>query len=125
MLRGKLVRNRTFKSMDYFREFFFTMFIFMIGYSIFKYGLFKKLAKSGTIEKDFKGCYILKYPNRVEFHNKNEMYLIDVDEFFELNPKLKGKIKIIERPLIDICNSEAVQKEIEFRKEIREENNNI
>ncbi len=111
--------------MDYFREFFFTMFVFTIGYLIFKYDLLKKLAKPGTIEKDFKGCYILKYPNRVEFYNKNEMYLIDIDEFFELNPKLKGKIKIIERPLIDMYNSEAVQKEIEFRKEMREENNNI
>ena len=105
--------------MDYFREFFFTMFVFTIGYLIFKYDLLKKLAKSGTIEKDFKGCYILKYPNRVEFYNKNEMYLIDIDEFFELNPKLKGKIKIIERPLLNELDPEAVQKEIQIRKEIR------
>ncbi len=105
--------------MDYFRELFFTMFVFMIGYLIFKYDIFKKLAKGGTINKDFKGCYILKYPNRVEFHNKKEMYLIDIDEFFELNPKLKGKIKIIERPLLNELDPEAVQKEIQIRKEIR------
>ena len=41
--------------MDYFREFFFTMFVFMMGYLIFKYDLFKKLSKGGTIDKDFKG----------------------------------------------------------------------
>ena len=52
-------------------------------------------------------------------------------EFKEISKKKpdsavsKGKIKIIERPLIDMYNSEAVQKEIEFRKEMREENNNI
>lgn len=105
--------------MDYFREFFFTMFVFMMGYLIFKYDLFKKLSKGGTIDKDFKGCYILKYPNRVEFHNKKEMYIIDFDEFFELNPKLKGKVRVIERPLLNELDPEAVQKEIQIRKEIR------
>lgn len=107
--------------MDYFREFFFTMFTFMIGYVIFKYDIFKRLASPGVL--DFKNCYILKYPNRAEFHNKGEMYLIDVDEFFELNPKLKGKIKLIERPLLDGTSRDAILKEIEFRKEIKEENN--
>ena len=108
--------------MDYFREFFFTMIIFMIGYVILKYDIFKKLGSLGTVDKDFKNCYILKYPNRAEFHNKGEMYLIDVDEFFELNPKLKGKIKVIERPLLDGTNRDAIYQEIEFRKKLKEEN---
>ena len=95
------------------------MFVFMMGYLIFKYDLFKKLSKGGTIDKDFKGCYILKYPNRVEFHNNKEMYIIDFDEFFELNPKLKGKVRVIERPLLNELDPEAVQKEIQIRKEIR------
>ena len=109
--------------MDYFRELFFSLFIFMIGYLIFKYDISKRLINHRTLEKDFKNCYILKYPNRVEFHNKGQMYLIDFDEFFEQNPKLKGKIKIIERPLLDKTDREAIQKEIDFRKEIRNENN--
>ena len=77
-----------------------------------------KIGRLG-IDKDFKGCYILKYPNRVEFHNKKEMYIIDFDEFFELNPKLKGKVRVIERPLLNELDLEAVQKEIQIRKEIR------
>mgnify|MGYP000031113218 FL=1 len=108
--------------MDYFRELFFTMFIFTIGYMIFKYDIFKKLSNTRTLEKDFKNCYILKYPNRVEFHNKGAVFIIDFDEFFKLNPKLKGKIKVIERPLIDGTSSDAIRKELEIRKEIREKN---
>ena len=48
--------------------------------------------------------------------------MIDFDEFFKLNPKLKGKIKVIERPLIDGTSSDAIRKELEIRKEIREKN---
>ena len=47
------------------------------------------------------------------------MYIIDFDEFFELNPKLKGKVRVIERPLLNELDPEAVQKEIQIRKEIR------
>ena len=109
--------------MDFFREFFFTMIVFVIGYLIFKYDIFKKISQGGTVDKDFKNCYILKYPNRVEFHNKGEMYLIDFDNFFELNPKLKGKVKVIERPLLDGTSHDAILKEIEIRKEIRAQSN--
>ncbi len=105
--------------MEYFREWFFSIIVFVIGYLIFKNDLFKWITKGGTLDKDFKGCYILKYPNRVEFHNKGQMYLIDFDEFFEINPKLKGKIRVIERPLLDGTSRDAIQKEIEIRKEIR------
>lgn len=108
--------------MEFFREWFFSIIVFIIGYLIFKNDVFKWISQGGTVDKDFKGCYILKYPNRVEFHNKNQMYLIDFDEFFEINPKLKGKIKIIERPLLNELDHEAVQKEIQIRKEIRLEN---
>jgi hypothetical protein len=108
--------------MHYFRELFFALVIFFIGYLIFKYDIFKRMKNPRTLDKDYKGCYILKYPNRVEFHNKGEMFLIDFDEFFELNPKLKGKIKIIERPLLDLTNKDAIRNEVEIRKEIREEN---
>jgi hypothetical protein len=108
--------------MDYFRDLLLSLFVFFIGYLIFKYDIFKKMRNSRTLEKDYKSCYILKYPNRVEFHNKGEMFLIDFDEFFELNPKLKGKIKIIERPLLDLTNKDAIRNEVEIRREIRMEN---
>ena len=39
--------------------------------------------------------------------------------------KLKGKIKIIDRPLLDVTNHEAIQKELEFRKEFRKKNEDI
>ena len=41
-----------------------------------------------------------------------------MDEFFELNPKLKGKIEVIERPEIDTKNPFEVRKEVEERKKI-------
>jgi len=48
---------------------------------------------------------------------------IDIEEFFSLNVKLKGKIKIIERPEIDSTKSDAVKNEVAERKRIREEFN--
>ena len=91
--------------MDYFRELFFCIVIFFIGYLIFKYDVTKRLIRTRVLEKDFKGCYILRYPNRVEFHNKGQTYLIDFDDFFEQNPKLKGKIKIIDNKNICISST--------------------
>jgi hypothetical protein len=115
----------SFFDMEYFRELFFSLLVFFIGYLIFKYDVSKRLIRTRVLEKDFKGCYILRYPNRVEFHNKGQTYLIDFDDFFEQNPKLKGKIKIIDRPLLDVTNHEAIQKELEFRKEFRKKNEDI
>ncbi|PUE63441.1 hypothetical protein [Arcobacter caeni] len=111
--------------MEYFRELFFCIVIFFIGYLIFKYDVSKRLIRTRILEKDFKGCYIFRYPNRVEFHNKGQTYLIDFEDFFKQNPKLKGKIKIIDRPLLDVTNHEAIQKELEFRKEFRKKNEDI
>ena len=104
--------------MEYIAEIFYAIFIFVIGFMVFKHDVVKKLGRSGIIEKDFSRCYILKYPKKAEFHNKDLVYEIDVDEFFELNPKLKGKIEVIERPEIDTKNPFEVRKEIEERKEI-------
>ena len=123
----------SFFDMEYFRELFFSLLVFFIGYLIFKYDVSKRLTRTRILEKDFKGCYILRYSNRVEFHNKGQTYLIDFEDFFEQNPKLKGKIKIqnvykikiIDRPLLDVTNHGAIQQELEFRKEFRKKNENI
>ena len=69
--------------MEYIAEIFYAIFIFVIGFMVFKHDVVKKLGRSGIIEKDFSGCYILKYPKKAEFHNKDLVYDIDVDEFFE------------------------------------------
>lgn len=107
--------------MEYIAELFYTLWIFVIGYLIFKYDIFKKLNRSAVIEKDFSSCYILKYPKYAEFHNKDLAYKIDVEDFFELNPKLKGKVKIIERPEVDGTKVYAVREEVEARRKIKEE----
>lgn len=106
--------------MEYIRELFFTSILFIIGYMIFKFDFFKKLSRRGVIEKDFRGCYILKYPKQAELHNKGLVYKIDVEEFFKFNPKLKGKIPVIERPDLDVTNPNAKKEELEERRKIRE-----
>lgn len=105
--------------MEHISEIFYAICIFIVGYLIFKNDVVKKLGRSGVIEKDFSGCYILKYPRKAEFHNKDLVYEIDVDEFFELNPKLKGKIEVIERPDIDTKNPFAIREEVIERKKIK------
>jgi hypothetical protein len=105
----------------YFEDIFYTIVIFVIAYLIFKNDLFNLLANSGIIEKDFSSCYILKYPKHAELHNKNLVYRIDIEEFFKLNPKLKGKIKVIERPEVDTTKVGAVKAEVEERQKIKDE----
>jgi len=105
--------------MEYFRELFYTFVIFFIAYLIFKNDIFKLLSKSGIIEKDFTGCYILKYPKYAELHNKDLIYKINIEDFFNLNPKLIGKIKIIDRPEVDGTKVGAVKEEMEERKRIK------
>ncbi|MFY9089175.1 hypothetical protein [Arcobacter aquimarinus] len=95
------------------------MSIFTMGYLIFKYDIFKRLAEKGIINKDFSDCYILKYPKHAELHNKDMVYKIDFDEFFRLNPKLKGKITVIERPEVDSTKAFAVKEEVEARRKIK------
>lgn len=106
--------------MEYVRDVFFATSIFVVGYMIFKFDIFKKLSRKGVIEKDFKGCYILKYPKQTELHNKDNVYKIDLEEFFRLNPRLKGKIPVIDRPEIDFTKPNAKKEELEERRKIRE-----
>lgn len=107
--------------MEHIKEVFYSLSIFVVGYLIFKYDIFKRLSEKGIINKDFTNCYILKYPKYTEFHNKDIIYKIDFDEFFRLNPKLKGKITVIERPELDSTKSSAVKEELEARRQIRED----
>lgn len=109
--------------MDYFREIFYIIVTFLLGYLIFKNDLLKLLSNQGVIDKDFSSCYILKYPRHAELHNKNLVYKINIEEFFELNSRLKGKIKIIERPELDATKADAVKLEVAERKKIKEEYN--
>lgn len=92
--------------------------IFLIGCYVFETDPFKVINEKKTFNKDFIGCFIIKYPNKTELHNKGIIYIIDFDKFFELNPKLIGKIKIEERPQIDEENLEA---ELQFRKQIKQD----
>ncbi|MDN5105154.1 hypothetical protein O8C79_07615 [Aliarcobacter butzleri] len=98
-----------------------TFVVTIVFFIIYKYDIFKSLATRGVIEKDFSQCYILSYPKRAELHNKGEIYQIkDLDEFFELNPKLKGKIPVEKRQGIDSSNPDALKKELEERKRLKE-----
>lgn len=102
--------------MEYIGDIFFSFVIFIIAYIIFKFDFSKKLARKGIIEKDFRGCYILKYPKHAELHNKDVIYKIDMDNFFKLNPKLKGKIPVIERPDLDVTNPNAKKRRVRREK---------
>lgn len=104
--------------MDYLSDLFYIITIFSIGYLISKNNVFDSISNRRTIDKNFKHCYIFKYPNHAEFHNKGDIYQINLEEFFYKNPKYASKIKIIERPLFDSKNLFAVKKEIAERKKI-------
>lgn len=97
-----------------------------IGFFIFVKILFnndpcKDIIESTKINKKFKDCFIIVYPNHFEFHNKKNIYLIpNLEDFYKLNPKLKGKIKEIKKdyPLDNLkkepvkCVKEKVREEI-------------
>ena len=108
----------------YFEEIFYIICTFLFSYFLFKHDTLRSLGKNGIINKDFSECYILKYPRYAELHNKNHIYKINIEEFFKLNPKLKGKIKIIERPELDSTKANSIKEELEERKRIKEEFNN-
>jgi hypothetical protein len=98
-----------------------TAVLFIVFIVIYKYDIFKSLSSKGVIDKDFSQCYILSYPKRAELHNKGQMFEIkDLDDFFILNPKLKGKIPIEKREGINTSDATAVKREIEDRRKIRE-----
>ena len=108
--------------MQYFEDIFYIFSVFIVTYFIFKhYDVLKMFSYPSVIDKDFSSCYILKYPKYAEFHNKNNFYTIDIEDFFETNPKLKGKIKVIERPDYDRKDIDAVRAEIAQRRKIKEE----
>lgn len=108
--------------MGHIEEIFYIFSVFTVAYLIFRhYDVLKKIAHPSVIDKDFSSCYILKYPKYAEFHNKNNFYTIDIEEFFENNPKLKDKIKIIERAEFDTSDIDAVRAEVIERRKIKEE----
>ena len=92
-----------------------TFVVTIVFFIIYKYDIFKSLATRGVIEKDFSQCYILSYPKRAEIYQ-----IKDLDEFFELNPKLKGKIPVEKRQGIDSSNPDALKRELEERKRLKE-----
>ncbi|OCL86990.1 hypothetical protein AAX26_01298 [Aliarcobacter thereius] len=94
--------------------------IFLMLYILKKFNVFAILSYGGKIDSDFKECYIIKYPKKAELHNKGSIFEIDVDEFFRLNPKLKGKIPVEKREGLQSADEYEIRKEIKERKIIQE-----
>ncbi|WP_419677425.1 hypothetical protein ACN2EN_06125 [Aliarcobacter lanthieri] len=94
--------------------------IFIMLFVIKKYNVLRTISYGGRVEHDFSECYIISYPKKDELHNKGEVFDIDVEEFFKLNPKLKGKIPIEKREGIKSTDSLDVQIEIKERKKIKQ-----
>lgn len=92
--------------------------IFILLFILKKYNVLKILSYGGRLEKDFQGCYIISYPKSAELHNKGEAFDIDINEFFELNPKLKGKIPVEKRLGIRDNDALSVEMELKERKKI-------
>jgi len=94
--------------------------IFIMLFVMKKYNILRIFSYGGRIEDDFSDCYIISYPKRDELHNKGEVFDIDVEEFFNLNPKLKGKIPIEKREGIKSLDTADINMEILERNKIRE-----
>lgn len=94
--------------------------IFIMLFIVSRFNVLRVLSQAGKINADFKDCYIISYPKKAELHNKGEVFDIDLDEFFELNPKLKGKIPIEKREGIKSTNELDVKMELQERKKIRQ-----
>lgn len=88
--------------------------IFILLFILKKYNVLKIISQGGRIESDFQGCYIISYPKSAELHNKGEAFDIDIDEFFKLNPKLKGKIPVEKR--LGIKDNDALSVELELKE---------
>lgn len=98
-----------------------TLVMFIVFLVIYKYDIFKTLSTKGVIDNDFSQCYILSYPKHAELHNKGQFYPINnLDDFFILNPKLKGKIPIEKREGINTSDENAVKQELADRRRIKE-----
>ena len=99
--------------------------IFVFLFILKKFNVLKHIAYGGRLESDFQGCYIISYPKSAELHNKGQAFDIDIDEFFRLNPKLKGKIPIEKRLGIRDNDSLSVEMELKERKKIEKKYSNI
>ena len=94
--------------------------IFVMLYVLNRVNILRIFSSGGRVEKDFSDCYIISYPKRDELHNKGEIFEIDAEEFFRLNPKLKGKIPVEKRDGLRSMDPIDVQVEIKERKKIRQ-----
>ena len=99
--------------------------IFVFLFILKKFNVLKHIAYGGRVESDFQGCYIISYPKSAELHNKGQAFDIDIDEFFRLNPKLKGKIPIEKRLGIRKNDTFSLEMEIKERKKIDRKYSNI
>src|SRR5574344_1505965 len=90
-----------------------------------KFNVLKQIAYGRRHENYFQGCYIISYPKSAELHNKGQAVDIDIDEFFRLNPKLKGKSPIEKRLGIRENDSLSVEMELKERKKIEKKYSNI
>ena len=99
--------------------------IFVLLFILKKFNVLKQISYGGRLESDFQGCYIISYPKSAELHNKGEAFDIDIDEFFRLNPKLKGKISIEKRLGIRKNDTFSLEMEIKERKKIDRKYSNI
>lgn len=94
--------------------------IFVMLVIVKKFNVLKTISQGGKIEKDFKGCYIISYPKKAELHNKGEIFDINLEEFFELNPKLKGKIPVEKREGLKSTDEIDVKIELKERRKIKQ-----
>jgi len=92
--------------------------IFVLLLVMKKVNVLRTLSFGGRIEKDFRECYIISYPKKAELHNKKEVFDIDLDDFFEQNPQLKGKIPVERRRGISSMDPSDIQVELQERKKI-------
>ena len=99
--------------------------IFVLLFILKKFNVLKQISYGGRLESDFQGCYIISYPKSAELHNKGQAFDIDIDEFFRLNPKLKGKIHIEKRIGIRKNDTISLEMEIKERKKIDRKYSNI
>ncbi|MBL3519991.1 hypothetical protein H0A43_05860 [Arcobacter lanthieri] len=94
--------------------------ILIMLFVIKKYNILRTISYGGRLERDFRDCYIISYPKKDELHNKGEVFDINIDEFFKLNPKLKGKIPIEKRQGIKSLDALDIKLEIKERDRIKQ-----
>ncbi|MFV7790440.1 hypothetical protein ACNSOP_09675 [Aliarcobacter lanthieri] len=94
--------------------------ILIMLFVIKKYNVLRTISYGGRLERDFRDCYIISYPKKDELHNKGEVFDINIDEFFKLNPKLKGKIPIEKRQGIKSLDTLDIKLEIKERDRIKQ-----